>query len=60
MNATETNGKHSNRRYSYTKVEDARKHAIRGLWRRNGKFIAPITVENDAGRKAVKLGAFAS
>ena len=33
---------------------DNRKHAIRGLWRRNGKFVARITVEDDAGRKAVK------
>jgi len=31
-----------------------RKHAIRGLWRRNGKFVARITVKDDAGRKAVK------
>jgi integrase len=42
------------RRYRYTKVLDNRKHAIRGLWRRNGKFVARITVEDDAGRKAVK------
>jgi len=44
----------SSRRYRYTKVLDNRKHAIRGLWKRNGKFIARITVEDDAGRKAVK------
>jgi integrase len=44
----------SSRRYRYTKVLDNRKHAIRGLWRRNGKFVARITVEDDAGRKAVK------
>jgi len=42
------------RRYRYTKVLDNRKHAIRGLWRRNGKFVARITVKDDAGRKAVK------
>ena len=42
------------RRYKYTKVVDNRKHAIRGLWRRNGKFVARITVEDAAGRKAVK------
>jgi hypothetical protein len=35
-------------------VVDNRKHAIRGLWRRNGKFVARITVEDDAGRKQVK------
>lgn len=44
----------SSRRYSYHKVLDSRKHAIRGLWRRNGKFVARITVEDDAGRKTVK------
>ena len=30
----------SSRRYRYSKVLDNRKHAIRGLWRRNGKFVA--------------------
>ena len=44
----------SSRRYKYTKVLDNRKHAIRGLWRRNNKFLARITVEDDAGRKQVK------
>ena len=44
----------SSRRYKYTKVLDNRKHAIRGLWRRNGKFLARITVEDDNGRKQVK------
>ncbi|HNQ90943.1 MAG TPA: tyrosine-type recombinase/integrase [Verrucomicrobiota bacterium] len=44
----------SSRRYRYTKALDNRKHAIRGLWRRNGKFVARITVEDDAGRKPVK------
>ena len=50
----ETGSSSSSRRYRYTKVRDNRKHAIRGLWRRNGKFVARITVEDDAGRKAVK------
>jgi hypothetical protein len=44
----------SSRRYRYTKVLDNCKHAIRGLWRRNGSFVARVTVEDDAGRKAVK------
>jgi integrase len=44
----------TSRRYRYTKVLDNRKHAIRGLWRRNGKFVARITVEDEGGRKAVK------
>lgn len=42
------------RRYAYTKVKDARKHPVRGLWQRNGRFFARITVEDDAGRKAMK------
>ncbi len=49
-----TASRSNSRRYRYTKVLDNRKHAIRGLWRRNGKFVARITVEDDAGRKAVK------
>lgn len=44
----------NSRRYSYTKVRDNRNHPIRGLWKRNGKFVARITVEDDAGRKATK------
>jgi hypothetical protein len=36
----------SSRRYKYTKVLDNRKHAIRSLWRRNGNFLARITVED--------------
>jgi len=50
----ETGSNSNSRRYRYTKVLDNRKHAIRGLWRRNGNFVARITVEDDAGRKAVK------
>jgi integrase len=49
-----TGSSSNSRRYRYTKVLDNRKHAIRGLWRRNGNFVARITVEDDAGRKAVK------
>src|SRR5262245_33942889 len=44
----------SSRRHRYTKVLDNRKHPIRGLWRRNGNFVARITVEDDAGRKSMK------
>ena len=59
MKRNATPGNHSgssssSRRYRYTKVLDNRKHAIRGLWRRNGNFLARITVEDDDGRKAVK------
>src|SRR5262245_51499508 len=51
---SKTGANSSSRRYRYTKVLDNRKHAIRGLWRRNGNFVARITVEDDGGRKAVK------
>lgn len=44
----------SSRRYSYTKVLDNRKHPVRGLWRRNGQFLARIAVEDDCGKRAVK------
>jgi integrase len=50
----QTGSSSSSRWYKYTKVLDNRKHAVRGLWKRNGKFVARITVEDDAGRKAVK------
>jgi len=42
------------RRHKYTKVLDNRKHPIRGLWRRNGNFLARISVEDEAGRKQVR------
>ena len=39
------NGKsRSSHRYSYQKVVDNRKHPVRGLWRRNGKYYARLTV----------------
>lgn len=41
----------SARRYSYQKVRDNRKHPIRGLWRRTGKFYARLTIEEADGRK---------
>ena len=50
----QTGSSSHSRRYKYIKVVDNRKHAIRGLWRRNSSFVARITVEDDAGRKAVK------
>src|SRR5690242_3424393 len=37
----------------YQKVLDGRKQPIRGLWRRNGHFIARITVE-EKGRMVTK------
>ena len=37
--------------YKYKKVLDGRKQPIRGLWERNGKYVARITVEDEAGMK---------
>jgi integrase len=46
------NGKsRSSHRYSYQKVVDNRKHPVRGLWRRNGKYYARLTVEEADGHK---------
>jgi len=43
------------RRYSYQKVLDSRKQPIRGLWERNGVFVARLTVEDsETGRKSVQ------
>ncbi len=50
----ETSGPKAKRRYSYQKVKDARKHPIRGLWRRNGVFVARLRVEDDCGAKETK------
>lgn len=44
----------NSRRHQYSKVLDNRKHPIRGLWRRNGRFYARLTIEDDCGRKSVK------
>jgi hypothetical protein len=38
-------------------VLDNRKHSIRGLWKRNGQFLARIAVEDEAGRRPIKVGA---
>lgn len=50
----DTGSSSNSRHYSYTKVLDNRKHPIRGLWRRNGKFLARITVEGATGKKSMK------
>ena len=39
----------------YQKVQDERKHAIRGLWQRNGRYYAQITLEDPVtGKKCVR------
>jgi integrase len=40
--------------YEYRKVLDGRKQPIRGLWERNGKFIARLSVEDQNGEKRVQ------
>ncbi|MGP8199543.1 MAG: hypothetical protein ACLQU4_08600, partial [Limisphaerales bacterium] len=41
----------SHSRFQYKKVLDGRKQPIRGLWERNGKYIARIAVEDSDGMK---------
>ena len=41
----------SHSRYEYKKVLDGRKQPIRGLWERNGKFVARIATEDEDGMK---------
>jgi integrase len=48
---TAVNGRKSHSPYKYKKVLDGRKQPIRGLWERNGKFIARLSVEDDNGTK---------
>src|SRR5262245_47618876 len=43
----------NHRRYRYQKVLDSRKQPIRGLWKRNDRFLARITVESPEGKKLV-------
>ena len=42
------------RPYSYQKVEDGRKQAIRGLWKRGDRFVARITEEEASGKKVLR------
>jgi hypothetical protein len=43
------------RHATYSKVMDKRKRPIRGLWERNGRFYAQLTVEDQVtGVKQVK------
>jgi hypothetical protein len=44
----------SHGRYKYHKVCDGRKQPIRGLWKRNGKYIARITAEDSLGKKEIR------
>jgi integrase len=54
VNSQQTNvgRRKSHSPYKYKKVLDGRKQPIRGLWERNGKFIARIAIEDEAGIKS--------
>ena len=43
----------SRRRHTYTKILDARKQAIRHLYRRNSAYYARMSIEDDQGREKV-------
>jgi integrase len=45
-------GRKSHSQHKYAKVLDGRKQPIRGLWQRNGNFIARIAIEDEAGVKS--------
>ncbi len=49
MQAVETPRKRT--RDTYSKVFDTRKRRVRGLWQRNGRYFANLTVADDLGRK---------
>lgn len=48
------NRRTSHSRYKYRKVRDGRKQPIRGLWERNGKFVARIATEDEDGMKRTR------
>jgi integrase len=52
--ATAANVRSSHSRFKYKKVLDGRKQPIRGLWERNGTFIARIAVEDADGMKRTR------
>jgi integrase len=54
------NASSSSRTHKYQKVLDNRKQPIRGLWRRNGNFLARLTVEDSMGRKTIKWSPLAA
>jgi integrase len=54
QSAPAANKRKSSSPYQYKKVLDGRKQPIRGLWQRNGKFIARISTEGEDGVNRVK------
>jgi hypothetical protein len=51
--SSKTEAKPKSLRYRYTKVTNRRKHAV-GIWKRNGKLIARIIVENNWSIKGLQ------
>src|SRR5437016_4583321 len=53
MQAIET---HRNARAdTYRKVLDSRKRRVRGMWQRQGRYFANLTVADDLGRKTARM-----
>jgi integrase len=52
--ATTANVRSSHSRFKYKKVLDGRKQPIRGLWERNGNFIARMSVEDADGMRRTR------
>ena len=54
-NIANTVGKRQSHATTFSKVLDGRKQPIRGLWERNGRYYAQITLENQiSGEKTVR------
>jgi hypothetical protein len=54
-----TGSSSSSRRYKYTKVLNNRKHAIRALWRRNGRFVPPpLVILRALWREGKRMGKY--
>jgi integrase len=54
-NSTDTIGRRQSHAATFSKVLDGRKQPIRGLWERNGRYYAQITLENAiSGEKKVR------
>jgi integrase len=60
LRAPDANASSSSRSHKYHKVLDNRKQPIRGLWRRNGNYLARLTVEDSIGRKTLKWSPLAA
>src|ERR1035437_2226995 len=52
MQAHDTPRKSASNRYH--KVLDSRKRRVRGMWQRNGRFFANVSIADDLGRKTPK------